>query len=141
MADEARAAGGEVEVAPELDDISWMRPRLREHGDWASNIALRVAAKLGRSPRDVAQHLAVGLAAAPGVLAKTIVDAGAGYGRGTSLADAVINLEFVSANPTGPLHIGHTRWAALGDSIARVLRAAGAQVTGEYYINDAGTQM
>ena len=80
-------------------------------------------------------------AAAAGALAKTIVDAGERYGHGDSLAGSVINLEFVSANPTGPLHIGHTRWAALGDSIGRVLRAAGAEVATEYYINDAGSQM
>jgi arginyl-tRNA synthetase len=70
-----------------------------------------------------------------------VVEQGDAYGRGDSLAGQRINLEFVSANPTGPLHLGHTRWAALGDSISRVLRAAGAEVTNEYYINDAGSQM
>src|SRR5213075_2420147 len=80
-------------------------------------------------------------AAAAGALAKTIVDEGETYGHNDGLAGQTINLEFVSANPTGPLHIGHTRWAALGDSLARVLRASGAEVTAEYYINDAGSQM
>ena len=80
-------------------------------------------------------------AAAAGALAKAIVEAGAAYGTNTALAGHVVNMEFVSANPTGPLHIGHTRWAALGDAIARVLRASGADVTAEYYINDAGSQM
>ncbi|RXZ48194.1 arginine--tRNA ligase, partial [Agromyces binzhouensis] len=80
-------------------------------------------------------------AAAAGALARAIVEAGTAYGHGDSLSGRVIDLEFVSANPTGPLHIGHTRWAALGDSIGRVLRAAGAEVANEYYINDAGNQM
>ena len=80
-------------------------------------------------------------AAAAGALAKAIVEAGPDYGTNTALAGHTVNMEFVSANPTGPLHIGHTRWAALGDAIARVLRASGANVTAEYYINDAGSQM
>ena len=80
-------------------------------------------------------------AAAAGELARKIVEAGAGYGRTDLLAGHVVNLEFVSANPTGPLHIGHTRWAALGDSLGRLLSAAGAQVTREFYVNDAGAQM
>ena len=70
-----------------------------------------------------------------------IVDAGDAYGHNDSLAGLAVNMEFVSANPTGPLHLGHTRWAALGDAIARVLRASGAVVATEYYINDAGNQM
>ncbi|RXZ67082.1 arginine--tRNA ligase [Agromyces albus] len=158
-----RAAGAEValELAPEA--VTLERPKLREHGDWASSIALRVAKPLGANPREIATELAAGLAdvhgvastevagpgfinirldaAAAGALAKTIVEAGAAYGHSDTLAGSRINLEFVSANPTGPLHIGHTRWAALGDSIGRVLRAAGAEVANEYYINDAGNQM
>jgi len=139
------------------------RPRQREHGDWATNVALQLAKKAGTTPRALAEDLAARLTAAPGIasvsvagpgflnitldaaaageLARTIVEAGAGYGRGDALAGQVINLEFISANPTGPLHIGHTRWAALGDSLGRILRAAGADVTAEYYINDAGAQM
>jgi arginyl-tRNA synthetase len=163
LVERRRAAGEEVsfELSPEA--VTLERPKLREHGDWASSIALRIAKPLGSSPRELAGELAAGLgavdgvataevagpgfinirldAAAAGSLAKAIVDAGSAYGRGDSLAGRVINLEFVSANPTGPLHIGHTRWAALGDSIGRVLRAAGAKVANEYYINDAGNQM
>jgi len=158
-----RAAGEEVSLQLSADQVTLERPKLREHGDWASSIAMRVAKPLGSSPREIATELATELggidgvasaevagpgfinirldAAAAGALAKTIVGAGAAYGHGDSLAGSVINLEFVSANPTGPLHIGHTRWAALGDSIGRVLRAAGAEVANEYYINDAGNQM
>ena len=80
-------------------------------------------------------------AAAAGKLAKTIVEQGERYGRNDTLAGQSMNLEFVSANPTGPLHIGHTRWAALGDSLARVLSASGAHLVSEFYINDAGNQM
>lgn len=163
LVERRRAAGEEVslELAPEA--VTLERPKLRDHGDWASSIALRIAKPLGANPRELAGELAAGLAAVDGVasaevagpgfinirldaaaagsLARAIVDAGAAYGRSDSLAGRVVNLEFVSANPTGPLHIGHTRWAALGDSIGRVLRAAGAKVANEYYINDAGNQM
>ncbi|MFJ4174045.1 arginine--tRNA ligase [Microbacterium sp. NPDC089696] len=144
-------------------DIVFERPRNREHGDWASNIAMRLAKQLGTNPRELAQQIADGLAevdgvdtaevagpgfinirldaAAAGALAKVIVDAGEAYGTNDSQAGQSVNIEFVSANPTGPLHIGHTRWAALGDAIARVLAASGATVAREYYINDAGVQM
>ncbi len=139
------------------------RPKNRDHGDWATNVALQTAKKAGLAPRDLAQGLAAILtdvdgiescevagpgflnitlsAGAAGALAAEIVAAGSDYGRGEALAGHVVNMEFVSANPTGPLHLGHTRWAALGDAIARVLAFAGAQVTSEYYINDAGSQM
>lgn len=139
------------------------RPKQREHGDWATNVALQLAKKAGVPPRELAQELAARLGSTPGIkavdvagpgflnitlkagaageLARTIVEAGADYGRSDSLAGQVHNLEYISANPTGPLHIGHTRWAALGDALARILRAAGADVTAEYYINDAGAQM
>ena len=80
-------------------------------------------------------------AASAGELARSIVEAGATYGHSTAEAGRVVNLEFISANPTGPIHIGHTRWAALGDAMRRLLTAAGAQVAAEYYINDAGAQM
>ncbi|QNA92382.1 MULTISPECIES: arginine--tRNA ligase [unclassified Microbacterium] len=144
-------------------DVVLERPRNREHGDWSSNIAMRLAKPLGTNPRELAQQIADGLsqvdgiataevagpgflnirldAAAAGALAKVIVDAGEAYGTNDSQAGQSINIEFVSANPTGPLHIGHTRWAALGDAIARVLTASGATVAREYYINDAGVQM
>ena len=144
-------------------DIVLDRPRNRDHGDWASNIAMRLAKQFGTNPRELAQQIADGLAevdgiasaevagpgfinirldaAAAGALAKTIVEAGSAYGTNDSQAGRSINIEFVSANPTGPLHIGHTRWAALGDAIARLLAASGARVAREFYINDAGAQM
>jgi arginyl-tRNA synthetase len=74
-------------------------------------------------------------------LVRTILLAQGKYGRGSALAGVKINLEFISANPTGPLHLGHTRWAAVGDALGRVLSAAGADVTREFYINDRGRQM
>ena len=139
------------------------RPRNRDHGDWSTNIALQLAKPAGISPRDLALSLADRLrsldgvagvdvagpgflnitldAASAGELARTIVDAGQAYGRNDSEAGHVINIEFVSANPTGPLHLGHTRWAALGDAMARLLKTSGATVTSEYYVNDAGAQM
>ena len=151
--------------APELteDDIALERPKNRDHGDWATSIALKLAKVAGSNPRDLATAIATELlthegiqsaevagpgfinitldAGSAGELVKTIVEAGESYGQGTELAGQVINVEYVSANPTGPLHIGHTRWAALGDSLVRVLRAAGASVTSEFYINDQGVQM
>ena len=139
------------------------RPKNRDHGDWASNAALKLAKVVGANPRELATEIAAGLALTPGIasvevagpgfinirldaaaagaLAKTIVDAGAAFGTNESQRGRTINVEFVSANPTGPLHIGHTRWAALGDSIARLLLASGATVAREFYINDAGVQM
>ena len=158
---EERRPGVPLELA--ASDIVLERPRNRDHGDWSSNIAMRLAKPFGTNPRELAQQIADGLAdvdgiasaevagpgfinirldaAAAGALAKVIVDAGAAYGSNDSQAGQSINIEFVSANPTGPLHIGHTRWAALGDAIARVLSASGATVAREYYINDAGVQM
>ncbi|MCS3842208.1 arginine--tRNA ligase [Microbacterium sp. AK031] len=147
----------------DASDIALERPRNRDHGDWASNIAMRLAKKLGTNPRELAQRIADEIvavdgvksaevagpgfinfrldAAAAGVLAKTIVDTGIAYGTNDSQAGVSVNVEFVSANPTGPLHIAHTRWAALGDSIVRLLLASGANAIREYYINDAGAQM
>ncbi len=144
-------------------DIVLDRPRNRDHGDWSSNIAMRLAKPFGTNPRDLAQRIADGLAqvdgvasaevagpgfinvrldaAAAGALAKVIVEAGDVYGNNDSQQGVSVNVEFVSANPTGPLHIGHTRWAALGDSIVRLLLASGANAVREYYINDAGAQM
>lgn len=145
------------------DPVKVERPRQREHGDWSTNVAMQLAKRAGTSPRALAELLASRLADADGVaaadvagpgflnvrleagaageLARTIVEAGQDYGRNDALAGHVVNLEFVSANPTGPLHLGHTRWAALGDDLVRLLRASGADVTPEYYINDAGAQM
>ncbi len=158
-----RSAAGERSGEISADDVALERPRNREHGDWASNVAMRLGKRLGLDPRALAADLATALAAvdgissaevagpgflnitldaaAAGALAKTIVEAGTAYGTNDALAGQTINLEFVSANPTGPLHIGHTRWAALGDAIARVLKASGATLVREFYINDAGTQM
>ncbi|WP_068397119.1 arginine--tRNA ligase [Kribbia dieselivorans] len=145
------------------DEVRVERPKNRDHGDWATNIALQLAKKAGMNPREFATVLASRLqqaegiaavdiagpgflnitldAASAGELARTIVETGAQYGRNDALVGHTINLEFVSGNPTGPLHIGHTRWAALGDALRRLLAASGADVTAEYYINDAGAQM
>ena len=139
------------------------RPRNKEHGDYATNVALQLAKKAGMPPRELAQSLADALGATDGIekvdiagpgflnitvsagaqgqVAADVVAAGASYGRSETLAGTRINVEFISANPTGPLHLGHTRWAAVGDAIARVLEAAGAEVTREFYINDRGSQM
>jgi len=144
-------------------EVAVERPKNREHGDYATSIALQLAKPAGRPPRDiaslVAKHLAevdgiasvdiagpgflnVRLAAgAAGDLARLIVTQGSEYGRTPTLAGQRVNLEFISANPTGPLHLGHTRWAAVGDAMARVIEAAGAEVVREFYINDRGVQM
>jgi arginyl-tRNA synthetase len=145
------------------DSIKLERPKDRSHGDYATSIALQIAKPMGRNPREVAQIIADQLTgieniskveiAGPGFinltlnrasqaqLVETIVAAKDLFGKSNSLAGVKINLEFISANPTGPLHLGHTRWAAVGDSLGRVLTAVGAQVTREFYINDRGNQM
>jgi len=139
------------------------RPRSKEHGDYATNVALQLAKKAGMAPRELALSLAGALidtegiakvdiagpgfmnitvsAGAQGKVAAEVVAAGATYGRSETLSGTKINVEFISANPTGPLHLGHTRWAAVGDALARVLDAAGAEVGREFYINDRGNQM
>ncbi|WP_225753712.1 arginine--tRNA ligase [Actinotalea sp. Marseille-Q4924] len=158
-------ADGAVSLA--ADDVpasvAVERPRQREHGDWATNVALQLAKKAGVPPRALADVLAERLrsvsgvsavevagpgflnisldTAAAGELARTVVEAGPAYGRNTTLEGQRINLEFVSANPTGPLHIGGVRWAAVGDSLARMLQASGAEVAREYYFNDHGAQI
>ena len=146
-----------------IDDVVLERPKNRDHGDWASSISLKLAKPWGLNPRDLAAQLAnelqlvVGIAsvevagpgfinirldaAAAGALAKNIVDAAANYGQGDLYRGIKLNLEFVSANPTGPIHMGGTRWAAVGDSLARILQAAGGEVTREYYFNDHGAQI
>ncbi|MFW5468831.1 arginine--tRNA ligase [Knoellia sp. CPCC 206435] len=156
------ASAGEL-AAPVPESVRVERPRNRDHGDWSTNIALQLAKPAGIPPRELATSLASRLLSVRGVsavdvagpgflnitldtasageLARSIVEAGAAYGRNDSEAGHTINLEFISANPTGPLHIGHTRWAALGDAMRRLLVASGADVTAEYYINDAGAQM
>ena len=155
-------AAGELSLSvPE--QVTVERPKNKEHGDYATNVALQLARAAGKPPREVAEILAGylrkgdGIAAvdvagpgflnvslhpaAQGELARAIVDAGPDYGRNDAFKGLKINLEFVSANPTGPIHIGGVRWAAVGDSLARILRASGADVTTEYYINDAGVQI
>ncbi|MET8912153.1 arginine--tRNA ligase [Micromonospora sp. NPDC004551] len=139
------------------------RPRNPEHGDYASTLALQLSKKVGVPPRELAAALSDQLGKAPGVksveiagpgflnirldaaaagqLARVIVEAGPAYGRSDALAGQRINLEFVSANPTGPVHIGGVRWAAVGDALSRLLRATGADVGTEYYFNDAGSQI
>jgi len=155
---------GAVPPAPiELADVVLERPKNRDHGDWAANIAMKLAKPLGLGPRELAADFAAGLeavdgvasvevagpgfinirldAAAAGALAKTIVEQGEAFGRGTLYQGVTINLEFVSANPTGPIHIGGVRWAAVGDSLARIFQAQGGLVTREYYFNDHGAQI
>jgi arginyl-tRNA synthetase len=147
----------------DIGEVKVERPRQRDHGDWATNIAMILAKKAGTSPREFADGLAARLAAHPGIdsaetagpgflnirlaadaageLARTIVELGADYGRGESFTGRTVNVEFVSANPTGPIHLGGTRWAAVGDSIARLLEFHGARVIREYYFNDHGSQI
>ena len=148
-------------VLPET--VTLERPRNREHGDYASTLALQLGKRAGVAPRELAGALADRLGrtagvksvevagpgflnirldpAAAGALARAVVQAGERYGHSTALAGQRVNLEFVSANPTGPIHLGHTRWAAVGDALRRILAAAGAEVASEHYINDAGTQV
>ncbi|MCU7724585.1 arginine--tRNA ligase [Actinoplanes sp. KI2] len=153
--------GLDVSILPETTTME--RPRNPEHGDYASTLALQLGKKAGVAPRELAAALAqelekhpavqeVGIAG-PGFLnirldpaeiakaARDILRAGADYGHSDTLAGERINLEFVSANPTGPVHIGGVRWAAVGDALSRLLRAAGAEVGTEYYFNDAGAQI
>ncbi|MCQ4609458.1 arginine--tRNA ligase [Corynebacterium sp. CCUG 61414] len=145
------------------DAVTVERPRNPEHGDYATNIALQVAKKAGTNPRELAQWLADALLENPaiaeadvagpgflnlrlatdaqGQLVADILAAGETFGNSSLLDGQRINLEFVSANPTGPIHLGGTRWAAVGDSLGRVLEASGAEVTREYYFNDHGGQI
>ncbi len=139
------------------------RPRNPEHGDYATNVALQAAKKAGANPRELAGWLAAALAgtdgiasaevagpgfvnlrietAAQGAIVADVLTAAGGYGRSGLLEGRKINLEFVSANPTGPIHIGGTRWAAVGDALGRLLASQGAQVVREYYFNDHGAQI
>jgi arginyl-tRNA synthetase len=139
------------------------RPKNPDHGDYATPVALTLAKSAGVPPRDIADLVAERLRLIPGIadaevagpgfvnirlatdaqgaVARQVVEAGESYGCGVGHAGQTINVEFISANPTGPIHLGHTRWAAVGDAIARVLEADGAEVSREFYINDRGTQM
>ncbi|QWF82504.1 arginine--tRNA ligase [Amycolatopsis sp. CA-230715] len=169
LADLVRSAAVEVLDARGLEHgalpaaVTIERPRNPEHGDYATNLALQVAKKVGLKPRDFADALAERLAATDGITAaevagpgflnlrlaadaqgeqiRRVLAAGAAYGHGELLAGRKINLEFVSANPTGPIHLGGTRWAAVGDALGRILSAQGGEVTREYYFNDAGAQI
>jgi len=145
------------------ETVAVERPRNPDHGDYATNGAMQVAKRVGVDPRDLAGWLAQALAAAEGVdaadvagpgflnirlgaaaqgaVVSEVLAAGPAYGDGHALTGIRVNLEFVSANPTGPLHLGHTRWAAVGDALGRILTAQGADVTREYYFNDAGAQI
>ena len=145
------------------ESIPLERPKNRDHGDYASSIALQLAKPTGKNPREVATILQSNLAVIPEIahveiagpgflnitlnrasqaeLVRTILNSQSTFGHSTGLAGVRINLEFISANPTGPLHLGHTRWAAVGDALGRVLSAAGADVVREFYINDRGNQM
>jgi arginyl-tRNA synthetase len=139
------------------------RPRNPEHGDYATNLALQLGKKVGANPRELAGWLAAALtnadgiasaevagpgfvnlrieASAQGVIINNVIDAGHAYGNSHELQGEKINLEFVSANPTGPIHIGGTRWAAVGDALGRLLSTQGAEVVREYYFNDHGAQI
>lgn len=153
--------GLDVSVLPQTLTVE--RPRNPEHGDYATNVAMQVAKKVGVNPRELAGWLAEALtqvdgidsaeiagpgflnirlaADAQGRIVEDVLTAGRVYGTGSALADLNINLEFVSANPTGPIHLGGTRWAAVGDALGRILAAQGATVVREYYFNDHGGQI
>lgn len=153
--------GLDVSVLPATLTVE--RPRNPEHGDYASNVAMQVAKKAGANPRDLATWLAAALAASDGIdsaevagpgflnirlaadaqgaIVAKALESGAAYGAGDALAGKRINLEFVSANPTGPIHLGGTRWAAVGDALGRILATQGGDVTREYYFNDHGAQI
>ncbi|MSY39240.1 MAG: hypothetical protein F2641_07310, partial [Actinobacteria bacterium] len=151
-----------IEIAvPDVVHVE--RPKNRDHGDYATNVALTLAKPAGIAPRVLAEAIVARLnavagvkstdiagpgfinirldSAAQGELARSIVAQGASFGHNSALAGHVINAEYISANPTGPLHLGHTRWAAVGSAIANVLAAAGAKTSSEFYINDRGVQM
>ncbi|RBP98868.1 arginine--tRNA ligase [Bifidobacterium xylocopae] len=152
-----------AEDIPAPERVAVMRPKDRAHGDWSTNIAMQLAKRAGMKPRELAQAIASELgsghgiasvevagpgfinitldAAASAAVVDTVLDEGVRYGTNDHLAGRTLNLEFVSANPTGPIHIGGTRWAAVGDSLARVLQANGAKVVREYYFNDHGEQI
>ncbi|WP_454193973.1 arginine--tRNA ligase [Nocardia sp. Marseille-Q1738] len=169
LADLLRATAAKVLVERGLDpavlpdEVIVERPRNPEHGDYATNVAMQVAKRAGTKPRELATWLADALADADGVAAaevagpgflnirlaasaqgaiiERVLAAGAAYGTADTLKGTRINLEFVSANPTGPVHLGGTRWASVGDALGRILAAQGADVVREYYFNDHGAQI
>jgi arginyl-tRNA synthetase len=152
-----------LDTAALPETVTIERPRNPEHGDYATNLALQVGKKVGVNPRELAEWLASALVASSGISAAevagpgfvnlrieasaqavvidNVLSAGAQYGGSAELAGKNINLEFVSANPTGPIHIGGTRWAAVGDALGRLLATQGAGVVREYYFNDHGAQI
>jgi arginyl-tRNA synthetase len=152
-----------IDPAALPETVTVERPRNPEHGDYATNLALRLAKEVGVNPRELAGWLATALtttagiasaevagpgfvnlrleAAAQNVIVDNVIGAGSSYGHCEELGAMKINLEFVSANPTGPIHIGGTRWAAVGDALGRLLSTQGAEVTREYYFNDHGAQI
>ena len=153
----------DLDVSALPQTVTVERPRNPEHGDYASNLALQLGKKVGANPRELAGWLAEALAQADGIasaevagpgfinmrleasaqakIVNDVIDAGASFGHSHLLAARKINLEFVSANPTGPIHIGGTRWAAVGDALGRLLSTQGATVVREYYFNDHGAQI
>src|SRR6201991_2177376 len=153
----------ELDTAALPPTVTLERPRNPEHGDYASNLALQLGKKVGVNPRELAGWLAEALtradgiasaevagpgfinlrldASAQGAIINNVIDAGHTYGNSDAEAGHKINLEFVSANPTGPIHIGGTRWAAVGDALGRLLTTQGADVVREYYFNDHGAQI
>nr|WP_273399058.1 arginine--tRNA ligase [Bifidobacterium indicum] len=163
LAQAGRLGDLDASMVPAAENLAVMRPKDRSHGDWSTNIAMQLAKKAGMNPREMGQTLAEALAQADGIsgvdvagpgfinisldsasaaaVVDTVLSEGRSYGANNHLQGRTLNLEFVSANPTGPIHIGGTRWAAVGDSMARVLEANGAKVVREYYFNDHGTQI
>ena len=163
LVSEGKAGTLTADLIPPQAKFAVMRPKDRAHGDWASNAAMQLAKKAGMKPRDLAELFAAELTNADGIksvevagpgfinitldsasaaaVVDTVLEAGSDYGKNGHLSGKTLNLEFVSANPTGPIHIGGTRWAAVGDSMARVLEANGAKVVREYYFNDHGEQI
>jgi arginyl-tRNA synthetase len=150
----AALAGSGLDIGPVPEQIPLERPKNRDHGDYATSIALQLAKPAGKNPRELATLLAPLFSEIPGIakvdiagpgfinitlaqgaqsaIVREVLSQGANFGKGSALSGIRINLEFISANPTGPLHLGHTRWAAVGDSIARVLIAAGATYSREW---------
>lgn len=163
LVDTGKAGDLQIEQVPAVEKLAVMRPKDRAHGDWSTNIAMQLAKKAGMAPRDFATLFAAELEKADGIksvdiagpgfinivldsasaaaIVDTVLEEKSVFGTNTHLSGQTLNLEFVSANPTGPIHIGGTRWAAVGDSMARVLEANGSKIVREYYFNDHGTQI
>ncbi|WP_049217027.1 arginine--tRNA ligase [Alloscardovia omnicolens] len=163
LVDTGKAGDLQIEQIPAVEKLAVMRPKDRAHGDWSTNIAMQLAKKAGMAPRDFAALFAAELEKADGIksvdiagpgfinivldsasaaaIVDTVLEEKSAFGTNTHLSGQTLNLEFVSANPTGPIHIGGTRWAAVGDSMARVLEANGSKIVREYYFNDHGTQI